>query len=202
MRLALDPDAACISFAHILTTLLDNRYMELDGIKVQVRCVPRPCALKRFRNWETSAATLAPRCGQHGEGGGKQRPVACDVPIHEFATPYCSSWPQRELVRYFGAGSVVLCLHYTHLPPFELWLPPLPLQWQIDCETTWLQGEIEQLTEVSSLSWCRWDVLRLPDRTFSEAPTLSLLSAESGTHRCTARGASPGRVCGFQIAWR
>lgn len=36
MRLALDPDAACISFAHILTTLLDNHNMELDGMKVQV----------------------------------------------------------------------------------------------------------------------------------------------------------------------
>lgn len=102
-RVPLSPEAACMSFAHMLALLLD---------------------------------------GQHLAVGGRSM--------------------QRDFVRYLGAGPTVLCLHYSHVAPFEVLLPPRDVELHLGPEAGWLQQEVKALTEVRAqgpaewVGWQRW----------------------------------------------
>eukprot|EP00887_Chlorella_sp_A99_P005551 scaffold1.g5551.t1 len=54
---------------------------------------------------------------------------------------------QRDFVRYLGAGPTVLCLHYSHVAPFDVALPPRDLAVEPSLEAAWLQDEVKSLTE-------------------------------------------------------
>lgn len=85
----LSPEAACLSFAHLLSLLFDARHLSLGGLSLQ-----------------------------------------------------------RDFVRYLGAGSTLLCLHFSPIQPYLVRMPPRQVQLLPDPELEWLQDEIKQLTEV------------------------------------------------------
>ena len=68
-RVPLSPEAACLSFAHLLSLLLDARHLSMGGLSLQ-----------------------------------------------------------RDFVRYLGAGSTLLCLHFSPIQPFLVLMPPRTVQ--------------------------------------------------------------------------
>lgn len=88
-RVALSPEAACLSFAHLLSLLFDARQLALGGMPLQ-----------------------------------------------------------REFVRYLGAGSTLLCLHFCPAPAYAVRMPPRTVQLLAGPEGEWLQEELKGLTEV------------------------------------------------------
>ncbi|PRW32495.1 FAB FYVE-domain PI-3,4-kinase [Chlorella sorokiniana] len=87
-RVALSPEAACLSFAHLLSLLFDARQLALGGASLQ-----------------------------------------------------------RDFVRYLGAGSTLLCLHFSPASAYAVRMPPRCVGLLPASELEWLQEEVKALTE-------------------------------------------------------
>ncbi len=56
---------------------------------------------------------------------------------------------QRDYVRYLGSGSTVLCLHHSHVTPYDVQLPLTAVELSAGAQAAWLVEEAKGLTEAS-----------------------------------------------------
>ncbi|GAB4817632.1 hypothetical protein N2152v2_004678 [Parachlorella kessleri] len=54
---------------------------------------------------------------------------------------------QRDYVRYLGSGSTVLCLHHSHVTPYDVQLPLTAVELSAGAQAAWLVEEAKGLTE-------------------------------------------------------